>query len=83
MRPDLGGDEQELTSQETYAMKTLEAMGRMRATSPDVRQEVEPWLQMQIHEPDNTLKTREAAGSLLHGIESVRDDVEAAAAAEP
>lgn len=83
VRPDGADDEQELVSQETYAMKTLEAMGRMRATSPDVRRAVEPWLRDQIHDDDNTLKTREAAGSLLRGIESVRDDVEAAAENAP
>ena len=76
IEPDGGGsDPQELVSQETFAMKTLEAMGRMRASSPAVRVAVEPWLQSQIDEPSNTLKTREAAGSLLNGIKSARNDI--------
>lgn len=82
VEPDGTGDEQKLVSQETYAMKTLEAMGRMRATSPNIRTRVEPWLREQIADEDNTLKTREAATSLLTGISSGRDDIEAATPAE-
>ena len=33
-----------LMPRERYAMKTLQAMGAMRATSPAIREQVEPWL---------------------------------------
>lgn len=74
-RPDGAGDRQDLLMPgETYAMKTLEAMGQMRATTPEIRSQIEPFIQRVIDDESNTLATREAAGSLLEGIQTQRDD---------
>ena len=76
VRPDGEGDRQDLTTQETYAMKTLEAMGRMRATTGDVRAEVEPWLQRIADDDANSLATRQSASNLLAGIQGARNDLD-------
>ena len=55
-------------------MKTIQAMGAMRATTPEVRREVEPWLERVIAAEDTAPVTREAAQSLLRGIRAQRDD---------
>jgi hypothetical protein len=75
-RPDGQGDRQDLLMPtETYAMKTLESMGSMRATQPEIRAEVEPFLEGVIADQANTQATREAAQSLLDGIREQRDDL--------
>lgn len=77
-RPDGGGDRQDLLMPtETYAMKTLESMGAMRATRPEIRAEVEPFLERVIDDETSTKATREAAQSLLTGIQEQRDDLAA------
>ncbi len=74
--PDGTEDPHELSSPETYAIKTLDAMGRSRATDPELRAEVEPWLEAIGEDQDLTLATRESAQSLLAGIRDVRNDIQ-------
>jgi HEAT repeat protein len=71
IRPDgSGNDEYKLFDpRETLAMKVLISMGGAAATTPEIRAQVEPWLE-QLIASDATLKTREAAESLLSGIRS-------------
>ncbi len=77
--PDLRGDERILVRPETFAMKTLQALGKVRATSPEMRALVEPWLETVVNDvPDNSLATRQAAANLLEGIRTTRDDRDAA-----
>lgn len=63
-----------LMPRERYAMKTLQAMGAMRATTPEIREQVEPWLERIIAAPETEPLIREAAQSLLTGIREQRDD---------
>lgn len=73
--PDRERDRQDLLMpRETYAMKTLQSMGQMRATSPEIRAVVEPWLVGVTGDDEASVATREAAGSLLTGIRQGRDD---------
>ena len=46
----------------------------MRATSPEVRAAVEPWLEARTVDQDATAFVREHAGVLLAGIREARDD---------
>ncbi len=81
--PDHHADERILVRPESFAMKTLQALGRVRATSPEMRALVEPWLEIVIDETsDNSLATRQAAANLLDGIRSSRNDLDAEAAAD-
>lgn len=60
--------------QERFAMKVIRVMSQIRATTPSIRAEVEPWLQ-QVRDDAQTLPApREAARALLVGIEEGRDD---------
>jgi hypothetical protein len=63
-----------LMPRERFAMKTLQAMGAMRATTPEIREQVEPWLATMIAAPETAGLVRESAQSLLSGIRSQRDD---------
>ena len=63
-----------LMPQERYGLKTMQALGAMRATSPEIRGEIEPWLESVIAASETAPLTREAAQSLLLGIASQRDD---------
>jgi hypothetical protein len=63
-----------LAPRERYAMKTLQAMGGMRATTPEIREQVEPWLERLIAAPETEPLIRESAQSLLSGIREGRDD---------
>ncbi len=74
LRPD-GGDERVdlLLPSEPLTMKVLQAMGQIRATSPDVRAKVEPWLEDVIKQSSDDLE-RSRAQSLLDGIRLGRDD---------
>ncbi len=65
-----------LMPRERYAMKTLQAMGAMRATSPEIREQVEPWLERVIAAPETEPLIRESAQSLLSGIRQQRNDRE-------
>ncbi|MEE9384174.1 MAG: hypothetical protein V3V08_12255 [Nannocystaceae bacterium] len=81
--PDQRIDRQDLLMpRETYAIKTLQSMGQIRATSEQVRVEVDPWLIKMIDDSEATPATREAARSLLQGIREARDDSKPAAAAD-
>jgi hypothetical protein len=72
----LGGNDYEevLMPEDALALQILAAMGQMRATSPDVRAEVEPWLEVRTVDADATAFVREHAGVLLSGIREARDD---------
>lgn len=63
-----------LMPQDRYSMKTLRSMGAMRATTPEIRKQVEPWLESLIAAPDTAPLVGEAAGSLLTGIREQRND---------
>ncbi len=75
LRPDEGDEGARLLEPvDTYEMKILHAMGQVRATSPEIRAAVEPWLAGVVAsaEPGSLKKTR--AESLLEGIKAGRDD---------
>lgn len=75
MRPDGTEDlEDLLMPQDSYAMKILFTMGQMRATSPEIRAVVEPWLVELIGNVATTPGIREAGRALLSGIQEGRDD---------
>jgi hypothetical protein len=63
-----------LMPRERYSMKTLQAMGAMRATTPEIREQVEPWLEKLIAAPETKPLIRESAQSLLSGIREQRND---------
>jgi len=78
MRPDGGDDEVLLLRPERkLAMKIILSMGQMRATSPDVRAAVEPWLVALARDESAPYEVREGSQSLLAGIRGQRDDAEA------
>jgi hypothetical protein len=73
--PAHGDDSEEvLMPEDALALQILAAMGQMRATSPDVRAQVEPWLEARTVDADATAFVREHAGVLLTGIREARDD---------
>lgn len=49
-------------------------MGQMRATAPEVRSKVEPWLERVAANTSLEVTPREAAKYLLKGIREARDD---------
>lgn len=73
--PDGANDREDLLlPTERFGMKTMQALGAMRATTPHIRAQVEPWLEGVIAAPQTEAITRESAQSLLSGIRSQRDD---------
>jgi hypothetical protein len=73
--PDGENDQEDLLlPTERFGMKTMQALGAMRATTPHIRAEVEPWLEAVIAAPETAVITRESAQSLLDGIRTQRDD---------
>ncbi|PRP98108.1 hypothetical protein ENSA7_66050 [Enhygromyxa salina] len=73
--PDGENDREDLLlPTERFGMKTMQALGAMRATTPHIRAEVEPWLEAVIAAPGTPVITRESAQSLLSGIRTQRDD---------
>jgi hypothetical protein len=75
LRPDRLDDRIDLfVPRETYAMKTLQTMAQIRATAPEVRAAVEPWLAAVKDDPEATEATRAGAKALLEGIVAGRDD---------
>lgn len=76
MRPD--GDDDDRVDlfmpQDAFAMKVILSMAQMRATSAEVRDRAEPWLQRIIDDEETTPAARESARGLLAGIKSGRDD---------
>lgn len=78
MRPDHADDPEDLLMpQDVLASKVVHSMGQMRATSPEVRAQVEPWLVALIGDPATDGVVREPARNLLEGIRSGRDDAKA------
>lgn len=75
MSPDAQDDAEEiLMPEDTLALKILVAMGQMRATSPEVRKVVEPWLEARVADPNVTAFVTEGARAVLNGIREGRDD---------
>ncbi len=76
LRPDGADDEiWVLRPERKLAMKVILSMGQMRATSPDVRAAVEPWLVALAADPTAIYEVREGSQSLLSGIRGGRDDL--------
>ncbi len=77
LRPD-GNDEavRILEPVDTYEMKILASMGAVRATSPKVRAQVEPWLVKMVRDAEEGDLIKSRALSLLEGIRNGRDDSE-------
>jgi hypothetical protein len=74
--PDGERDHEDLLAPtERFAIKILQSSGAMRATSPEIRAEIEPWLAAVIAAPDTPKPTRESAQSLLAGIRTQRNDI--------
>lgn len=65
-----------LSPPDLYALQILNVMAQMRATSPEIRAKVEPWLESLIaaNKADTTSVLASRAQSLLDGIRSARDD---------
>jgi hypothetical protein len=64
-----------LRPERKYGMKVILSMGAMRATSPDVRAVVEPWLEARVADASALYEVREGSQSLLSGIRAGRDDL--------
>lgn len=63
-----------LVPEDALALQILAAMGQMRATTPEIRAVVEPWLERRVVDPTATVFVQEAARALLGGIREARDD---------
>lgn len=75
-RPDGRDDEVLLLRPERkLGMKVILAMGQMRATSPEVRAVVEPWLEARVLDTTTIYEVGEGSKSLLAGIRAGRDDL--------
>lgn len=75
MSPDGNDDFEEiLMPEDTLALKILQSMGQMRATTPEIRAVVEPWLQARADDTSATLFIQEGARTLLAGIREGRND---------
>lgn len=75
MSPDHKDDFEEiLMPEDTLALKILLSMGQMRATTPEIRAVVEPWLQARADDTTATLFIQEGARTLLAGIREGRND---------
>jgi hypothetical protein len=75
MRPDGEDDRIDLLMpQAILARKVLDSIGQMRATTPAIRQQVEPWLEQLITAPETPTEVLEPARNLLDGIRAGRDD---------
>ncbi len=75
MSPDGQDDAEEiLLPEDTLALEILMSMGQMRATTPEVRKVVEPWLERRTQDADVTAFVREGARAVLTGIREGRDD---------
>lgn len=78
MRPD-GEDDVVLLlrPERKFGMKVILSMAQMRATSPEVRATVEPWLVGLSTDEGTIYEVREGGRSLLEGIRGGRDDATA------
>jgi len=76
LRPDgdLGDRVDLFLPEDAFAMKVIASMAQMRATSPTIRAEVEPWLETVTRTPTADPAARTAAQTLLEGIREQRDD---------
>jgi HEAT repeat protein len=75
MSPDFSEDGEDMfMPDDALALKILASMGQMRATRPEVRAVVEPWLERRIADEGATMFVREGARVLLSGIREGRND---------
>jgi HEAT repeat protein len=75
MSPDGKEDFEEiLMPEDNLALKIIASMGQMRATTPEIRAVVEPWLQARVDDTTATLFIQEGARTLLAGIREARND---------
>lgn len=75
--PDGERDHEDLLApSERFAMKILQTLGAVRATTPEIRAQIEPWIENVISRADTSPLIREAAQSLLSGIRSQRNDLQ-------
>lgn len=75
--PDGERDHEDLLApSERFGIKIMQSLGAMRATSPEIRAQVEPWLESVISRADTSPLVRESAQSLLTGIRSQRNDLQ-------
>jgi hypothetical protein len=75
--PDGERDHEDLLApSERFGIKIMLSLGAMRATTPEVRAQIEPWLESVISRADTAPLTRESAQSLLVGIRSQRNDLQ-------
>lgn len=84
-RPDGEGDDvtRLFRPERKFGMKVILSMGAMRATTPDVRAVVEPWLEARAADASAIYEVREGSQSLLGGIRAGRDDLSGQGAAAP
>lgn len=59
---------------DTLGMRIIATMAQVRATHPEIRQRVEPWLQQIIDDPATPLAPATGARTVLEGIRTQRDD---------
>ncbi len=82
LRPDGQGEAVRLLEPvDTYEMKILTSMGAARATTPEIRAKVEPWLVRVVGESEEGSLKKSRTLSLLEGIRAGRNDAEGAAPA--
>jgi hypothetical protein len=75
--PDGERDHEDLLApSDRFGIKIMQSAGAMRATSPEIREQIEPWLESVIAAADTPLPTRESAQSLLAGIREQRNDIQ-------
>ncbi len=66
-----------LRPERKLGMKIMLALGQMRATSPQIREVVEPWLVQLAADQTALHEVREGGASLLEGIRGGRNDADA------
>jgi hypothetical protein len=77
--PDGERDHEDLLAPtDRFGIKVMQSAGAMRATTPEIRAQIEPWLETVIAAKDTPLPTLQSAQSLLAGIRTQRNDLPAA-----
>jgi hypothetical protein len=73
--PDGERDHEDLLAPtDRFEIKIMQSLGAMRATTPEIRAQIEPWLETVIAAKDTALPTLQSAQSLLAGIRTQRND---------
>jgi hypothetical protein len=74
--PDGERDHEDLLAPtDRFSIKVMQSFGAMRATTPEIRAQIEPWLETVIAAKDIPLPTLQSAQSLLAGIRTQRNDL--------